>query len=98
MTDQPVKPAVGSLYIADTGDAYRLRGYGSDFENPDNPDPEAVPDYAILRVEGGMGVAHELPASAVLAWAPSTVVTPIGARKVPPRTADAAARNRRSQP
>lgn len=90
MNTTPVKPAIGSLYLDDAGDAYRLRGYGSDWENPDNPDPETIPDYAVLRIHGGMGAVHELPASSVLIRMPKAEVQTHGAR--PPRTGEAGAR------
>lgn len=89
MNTAPTKPLIGSLYLDAAGDAYRLRGYGTDWENPDNPDPEAIPDYAILRTDGSMSAVHELPETAELIWTPAAEVQAHGAR--PPRTGEAGA-------
>lgn len=65
------KRSIGTLFVDEAGNAYRLRGYGRDWENEDNPDPEAIPDYAVLRIDGGIGVAHELPDTTRLIWEPA---------------------------
>lgn len=60
---------VGTLYLDDEGLAYRLLGFGFDWD-ADTPETREVPDYAVHYPSGGSGETHRLPESAVVVWTP----------------------------
>lgn len=67
----PGRPAVGSLYARPNGEAWRLRGYLTDWEVEPFTGDRTRPDYSIANVNGSMSGSREpLPDDAVLVWAP----------------------------
>lgn len=62
---------IGTLYLdPETGVAYRLRSYGTDWHSkPFNPEPTR-PSYSTLQVSGSGSSAETLPTGAVEVWRP----------------------------
>ncbi|MFC5676037.1 hypothetical protein [Aeromicrobium endophyticum] len=64
-------PAVGTLFLdPESGIAYRLRSYGTNWHSePFDPTP-TVPSYSTLGLSGGSSAAESLPVAAVVVWSP----------------------------
>ncbi|WP_146081199.1 hypothetical protein [Pseudoclavibacter sp. AY1H1] len=67
---------IGTLYLDDEGIAYRLTGFGFDWD-ADTPEKREVPDYVVHFTSGGSSETHSLPESAVVVWVPPQL-NPVG--------------------
>ena len=70
MSGNVASAALGSLFVDSDGNAYRLRGFGMDWDTlADDP---SKPDLAVLKVDGSMTTARSLPDDATLIWEPTS--------------------------
>lgn len=61
---------VGTLYVAPNGDAYRLRGYDTDWTAKPFTGEHTKPNCSVGLVEGASTSSRELPDGSVLVWEP----------------------------
>lgn len=67
-TDRPAEP--GTLWVTPDGIAYRLTHYSTDWLAEPFTGEETRPKYSIGFPAGGFSNRDDLPADAVLVWAP----------------------------